>query len=499
MTRWLDRLFERVYRRLGRRHLAVLRAIYVGDVALTYTTMLLLYLVFYTDASLAEQVRSLFVANALLAIVVVAYQLPRFRRTHEPMERWLAGDHDRAQVLEAWTQSKRFSFDDMVTGVSSGVAVVPYAVYLAWEFDLRLIELATVLIWLAIIVTFISATLVPFAELYVRPLRLELARGVTGTDATPRLSFGNRLLASLVAVSLTTGTAVAFVVDPGDLERLGQLTVFAILITLTTSGVLALLLQRSVMAPMEDLLEVTERVRTGHAEARAPVTTDDEVGRLAAGVNSMLETLERSAAEVRASRERILAASDAERRRVERNIHDGAQQQLVVLAMRLQALRQRLADRPEEAAELDDALRALDAALDELRELAHGLHPTVLTTDGLAAALQQLADRAPVPVALSTSPDRYPVIVESTAWFVASEALANVAKYAEASRVTVETVRLDGHLVVEVVDNGVGGAHFDGGSGLRGLADRVEAVGGSLVVDSPPGGGTTVQARLPLA
>jgi signal transduction histidine kinase len=137
-------------------------------------------------------------------------------------------------------------------------------------------------------------------------------------------------------------------------------------------------------------------------------------------------------------------------------------------------------------------------ALDELRELARGLHPSILASDGLAPALEQLASRAPVPVELHVDGGRYPEAVESTAWFVACEALANVAKYAQATQVDVAVERRDAQLLITIADDGVGGAQRAAGTGLTGLADRVAALDGRLTIDSPPGRGTTVTAELPL-
>jgi signal transduction histidine kinase len=202
--------------------------------------------------------------------------------------------------------------------------------------------------------------------------------------------------------------------------------------------------------------------------------------------------------EVSASRARIVESSDAARRRIERDLHDGAQQRLVSLALSLQLLSTKIEDDPEAERQLDTARRELDQALDELRELARGIHPSVLSDRGLDAALEGLALRAPVPVELGATPhERLPQRVESASYFVVAEALTNVAKYARASRVSVNVTRTDGRVLVEVTDDGVGGADPANGTGLRGLLDRVSALGGTLEVDSPPGGGTSLRAAIP--
>lgn len=198
--------------------------------------------------------------------------------------------------------------------------------------------------------------------------------------------------------------------------------------------------------------------------------------------------------ELVASRARIVQAADDQRRRVVRDLHDGAQQRLVHALMTLQIAAGR-GDTSEEVLSVLDDTRA---AIDELRELAHGLHPAILTHHGLGAAVQALADRAPVPVTVDIAKGRYPPQVESAAYFVAAEALTNVAKYAQAKAVRVSADRRDEHLVLVVADDGVGGAAPSPGSGLAGLDDRVAALAGTLVVESPQGAGTIVRAEIPL-
>jgi PAS domain S-box-containing protein len=202
--------------------------------------------------------------------------------------------------------------------------------------------------------------------------------------------------------------------------------------------------------------------------------------------------------ELAASRVRIVEAGDAERRRLERNLHDGAQQRLVATSLSVRLAARRVDGDPAIKAMLDGASRELALALEELRELARGLHPAVLTDHGLRAAIEAVADRAPLPVAIDVSlAERLPERVEAAAYFVVCEALTNVAKYAHASQARVRVERVDGRAEVEVRDDGVGGADPAEGTGLRGLVDRVEALGGRLEVLSPAGSGTSVRAELP--
>jgi len=204
--------------------------------------------------------------------------------------------------------------------------------------------------------------------------------------------------------------------------------------------------------------------------------------------------------ELRASRERIVSAGDSERRRLERNLHDGAQQRLVALSMQLRLVQGRIRGDPDAAEELVTAASdELAQSLHELRELARGIHPAVLD-HGLPAAVDSLAARSPVPTAVAVDlPERLPQAIELAAYFVMSEALTNVAKYAHATKASVHVACAGGVVIVEVADDGIGGADDASGTGLRGLADRVEAVGGHLHVTSPPGEGTVVTAELPAA
>jgi signal transduction histidine kinase len=231
----------------------------------------------------------------------------------------------------------------------------------------------------------------------------------------------------------------------------------------------------------------------GHVEAvgaAAALALDNE--RLDAALRAKIGELSRS-------RERMLRIGLEERRRLERDLHDGAQQRLVSMALNIRLARAKLNEDPLAAEQLlAGAGSELDAALAELRELARGIHPAVLTDRGLSTALETLATRAPVPVELGELPDeRLPEAVELAAYFVVAEALTNVAKYSEASHATVQVERNNGRVVVEVADDGIGGADPARGTGLRGLADRLAVLEGRLEVESAKGEGTTITASIP--
>ena len=241
---------------------------------------------------------------------------------------------------------------------------------------------------------------------------------------------------------------------------------------------------------VDDILEEPDLVRATAASAALALENE----RLEAELRARVE-------ELQSSRSRLLEVSTFERRRLERDLHDGAQQRLVALSLQIGLARRKLEQDPETSARLLDAAHdELRTALEELRELARGIHPAILTDRGLGPAVEALAERAPLPVELEEMPEeRMPPPVEAAAYFVVSESLTNIVKYAAAGHASVRVARADGYAVVEVRDDGVGGADPAIGTGLRGLADRIEALDGRLEVHSPPGEGTLVRANIPCA
>jgi PAS domain S-box-containing protein len=254
-----------------------------------------------------------------------------------------------------------------------------------------------------------------------------------------------------------------------------------------------------VTAPVLVSGRVWGAVSVSITEGSFPPGTEERIAQFTSLVATALANAE-AREELHASRARIVEAGDAERRRLERNLHDGAQQRLVSLSLSLRLAQAKLSGDVHAADEiLSGASVELALALEELRELARGIHPAVLTDRGLGPALESLADRTPLPVQFDQLPDdRLPPPVEAAAFYVVSEALANVTKYAEASSVSVRVAHEDGYAVVEVADDGVGGADPQGGSGLRGLSDRVAALEGRLAIVSPPGAGTRIRAEIPV-
>lgn len=322
--------------------------------------------------------------------------------------------------------------------------------------------------------------------------------------STPVEARHRALLEALPDLLLRLGADGTYLELGGDLSRLAnppELVVGASVRDLLPGDV-AEQLMRGVAAALSsgELATVNYRLRTHMGELRdfelriAPVAAG-EVLAIVRDVTDLREAIR----EVSESRARIVTAGDAERRRIERNLHDGAQQRLVAVSLHLHLIRKRLDGRPEAVPELLDAAQTeLALALDEIRELVRGLHPRVLTDHGLARAVRTLAERSLLPVELVSLPEeRLGSSVEAAAYYLIAEALANAAKHAHARLITIRVELEAAHAVVEVADDGVGGAD-QSGSGLQGLADRVAALGGSFAVSSVPGAGTAVRAELPL-
>jgi signal transduction histidine kinase len=273
-------------------------------------------------------------------------------------------------------------------------------------------------------------------------------------------------------------------------------------------GIAAIVLavvSRAVIDPIDELVAATERVTAGDLGRPVPVLSSDELASLARSFNQMqagLAERERLRRELQASRARLVAASDAARRKLERDIHDGAQQQLVSLSVKLGLAEQLVARDPDKALTLLGELKteAVDA-MTNLRDLARGIYPPLLADKGLAEAIGSQARKAAVPTTvLGGDVGRYAPEIEAAVYFCTLEALQNVAKYANASRATVSVERVDGHIAFEITDDG-SGFDVDGarhGSGLQGMSDRVEALGGQLDVRSTPGRGTTIAGRVPV-
>jgi len=328
----------------------------------------------------------------------------------------------------------------------------------------------------------IALALVPFAFL-AGLLRSRVAGAAAVSELVGRLGRGASLRDELAAALGDPSLELAYWTPTGFVDADGAPFTLREGRVATPVEHIALMVHDASLAEERELLDAVA--------GAAALALENE--RLAAELRASVK-------ELRASRARIVKTADAARRAIERDLHDGAQQQLVALALSLRLARTRMERSPAEAgALLDAASRDLQAALQSLRELARGIHPAVLSDHGLGAALEALAQRFPFPVEIAAVPEeRLPEPVEATAYFVVAEAITNVARYARASHAVVTLEREDDALSVTVSDDGIGGADPSAGSGLRGLSDRVAVLDGRLEVESPPGEGTTVRAFIPV-
>jgi signal transduction histidine kinase len=270
----------------------------------------------------------------------------------------------------------------------------------------------------------------------------------------------------------------------------------SILLILLFGGYLA----RAIVRPLRRAAAMAGRLAGGDLAVRMPETGPAEVGQLERAFNAMASSLETGHAELTASRARVVAAADQSRRRIERDLHDGAQQRLVSLALELREAEARVPPNQHELRHrLAETAQGVTAVLEDLHEISRGIHPAILSEGGLGPALKTLARRSAIPVGLDIESDRrLPERVEVAAYFVASEALANAAKHSEGSVVHVNLETQGGIARLAIRDDGVGGAEPDAGTGLIGLTDRVEAIGGTMTIASPSGRGTSILVELPI-
>ena len=359
---------------------------------------------------------------------------------------------------------------------------------------------------------FLAATFVVWpvgvfvGELSTRPVIAQICAEFPHLAAPAGLgmSLRTRSLLPVPAVTLTTGIMVGVLAGLFDdpIDQIGAAIVVSLAFSVAMAAILRFAVTETALRPVDDLIDGVERISRGDLGSRVPITGADELAVLGRAVNEMTERLASHDAEMRASRARIVAASDESRRQVERDLHDGAQQYLVLLELKLGLLSKAAADDPEMSALAAEIREDLSRALAELRDLAHGIFPAVLETDGLQDALRAAAERSPLAVTVDADgvgrcrPD-----VEAAVYFCCLEALQNASKHAGAgASVDVRLARVDGHLRFEVADDGDGydATAIGQSAGLQNMADRIGALGGELHISSEPGAGTTVSGSVPV-
>jgi signal transduction histidine kinase len=346
-------------------------------------------------------------------------------------------------------------------------------------------------------------------QLSLRPLRREVGASLTREEFAPirSLSVATKVRLGFVAALFVISTVIVAVTLPaGSTSSTLQRAMWeAVLVVATLGLAVALPVTQNALDPVRDLIEGTHRVAAGDLSTEVPVTSTDELGELAASFNEMVEGLrerESLRQELQASRARIVTAADAARRRVERDLHDGAQQRLVLIGLKLGLAQRQLQANQSEAARLLHELHGdLDVALAELRDLAHGIYPAVLENEGLPAALADAAQLAAIPTTVECNGvGRHRPELEAAVYFCCLEALQNAAKHAGSGARAEVALRESGRqLRFDVSDNGAG---FDAGataasSGLQNMSDRIGALGGAITITSRPGAGTTVAGAIP--
>jgi signal transduction histidine kinase len=342
-------------------------------------------------------------------------------------------------------------------------------------------------------------------ELALRPMLEDIARFLPDDFSPTARSWRlrARALAPLPIVTLFSALIAGAYVDlvaRGPDRYLVALGIGLVIVAL--ASVIFWVVTRSLLEPVDELLAATRRVSQGDITTPVPVVTADELGALAAGFNQMLANLRQHERELRESRARIVTAADHARQRVERDLHDGAQQSLVLLNLKLAMTQRLILNDPNQAERnLDEARHDLERALAELRDLAHGIYPAMLENEGLQSALHEAAERSAIPTTIDCNgANRYPPEIESAVYFCCLEALQNAAKHAgPGARATLRLTENAGSLQFEVTDNGHG---FDPtaaitSSGIHNMSDRIGALGGNLTVHSAPGRGTAIAGTIP--
>ena len=430
------------------------------------------------------------------------------RRPFRLILSWSGDDRTPERAPEVWTTTVRLPYLVITRGaVIASITLVPIVIVLIRVADAPVYSAVAIFV-AGVVALGAGLLLIAFCiELVMRPMVEDVAAHLPegfepGAD-TWRLR--TKAFAPLPVVTFFAALTVGGFVDLADSGALRLTLVIAIaLVTVAAAGLVFLVITRSTLDPLDDLLAATRRVRGGDITTKVPVVTADDLGLLAESFNRMLEDLRRHEDELRASRARVVAAAADERRRVERDLHDGAQQHLVVLGLKLGMVERSAAADPQAVGPLIEELRAdLDHALGELRDLAHGIYPPLLDNEGLPGALGEAVQRAAIPATLECDgAGRYPREIEAAVYFCCLEALQNAAKHAgEGARATVELGERDGALRFAIVDDGRGfdPAAVDGSAGVQNMADRIGALGGGLEVSSAPGQGTRVCGTVPLS
>ncbi|MDX6688571.1 MAG: hypothetical protein QOG15_28 [Solirubrobacteraceae bacterium] len=521
--RSLDGVFESLYRRIGARYMDGVLATVLAGVLLFVVPVWVFVLLSFWGPSGAEYLRAVAAYELVLGLVAGPGSFLIARRLAPHTYRWAAGEKREDLAVAAWAEIvTRLPRWILLTGLWYTAWCVPPALYIGARLDFGwdgvAIFMASVggLNLVALVVVYL------FSEQALRPLVREMASLLPPGADPPHggMTLSAKALIVLPAANFLSAVFVAALVseDRAPEAHLGHVVLLALAISASLSLVLTLLFRQSVLRRVEDLSDAMRRVDEGDLRTRVTPLAGDELDDMGATFNDMVAglrereslrshnaelvgDLRRQADQLRDSRKRIVAASHAARRRVERDLHDGAQQRLVLLRLKLGLARAGIDGDAATAAALDDLRDELDRALLELRELARGIYPTILENDGLPAALRDAVLTTAVPTEIACeATGRYSPELEAAVYFCCVEALQNAAKHAgAAARARVTLAQGDDTLIFEVADDGAG---FDPSTaaesaGLQNMADRIGALGGSLEIDSAQGGGTRISGTVP--
>jgi signal transduction histidine kinase len=491
----IDRLFDGLYRRFGPRYIHVCKTIVWAAICVIVAPGYVALLSAPWHPTTAEYLRCLLAYELVLGLIAGPGTFVIARRAAPATFRWVGGDHTPSDARAAWASTvvglPRWM---VVTSLWWGSWCIPPSLYTAATLHLTPTGYPIFVVSVLAMVCVVGVFGYLLLEQALRPVAREIAAHLPDGWDPPRsrMTLGAKALVLIPAINFFSAVVVGLSVhrDLAPELYLGHIVLLAVVMSLTLSLGLTLMFRNSLLRRVEDLRAAMRRVDDGDLVTRLPPLAGDEFDDMGASFNEMVAGL-------RESRARIVAASDSARRRVERDLHDGAQQRLVLLGLKL-ALASAQAERDPAAVAADlAALREdLDCALSELRDLAHGIYPAVLEHDGLPAALREAARRAGIPTEIATDgAGRYSTDLETAVYFCCLEALQNAAKHAgDGARARIDLADHDGELTFEISDDGLG---FDvpparQSAGLQNMADRVGALGGTLRVDSAPGAGTRV-------
>lgn len=499
-----ERWVESVYRRTKPRY----------DLLLIGSTILVIHLVLaptllavglpLLSPELADWPRVLLIIEvALLGGAPTLFWVVRVH--HGSLIKHLRGDAD-VDPVELWVTSVA----ELPQGILQALTgyLVPLLVasaYLGVDGDNSAVELISTGGFVAIAALSSAAILYLFWEIALRPVAREIAP-LLPEDLILRergMSLAKKILFLLVTLSLFNGAAIG-AVSFNSLGREARLVVTfgaVVVLSVTLSGALVWMIEHSFVSRIDELRRALQTFSSGdRREIKLPPLAGDDLDEVGHAFNEMVERLNRHDAEIQASRARIVTVAVDERRRMERDLHDGAQQHLALLNLQLSVLERNAEDHPELLSKVREMRSSLAEALRDMRDLAHGIYPAALENDGLAAALAEAADRAAVPTSLEVDGVRRASReVEAAVYFCCLEALQNASKHAgEGASATITLAHQNGTLLFTVVDDGVGFTPAADGHGLHNMMDRIGALGGDVLIESAPGSGVTVRGRVPV-